>query len=265
MLTAPRASVQPVCTLGIVIPLVGVSTYVADVAWGSWERRAAVLPQSYFELVAAAGGRPLLLPPPSTAPGGPAAGAAEVIAVLDGLVLTGGGDVDPAAYGEKPDHEVGGVDPNRDASERALLAAALEADLPVLAICRGCQVLNVHLGGTLHQHLPDVVGNLDHRRAPMVFEDVDVATVPGTVAADVFGAATTVRCSHHQAIRDLGRDLVVTARAGDGVVEAVELPSARFVLAVQWHPEEGMDHRPFDALVRAAREYMEERSVRAGV
>ncbi len=205
---------------GIVIPLVGVSTYVADVAWGSWERRAAVLPESYFELVAAAGGRPLLLPPPSTAPGGPAAGAAEVIAVLDALVLTGGGDVDPAAYGEVPDHEVGGVDPNRDASERALLAAALDADLPVLAICRGCQVLNVHLGGTLHQHLPDVVGNLDHRRAPMVFEDVDVATVPGTVAADVFGAGTTVRCSHHQAIRDLGRGLVVTAprprRCGGG-------------------------------------------------
>jgi putative glutamine amidotransferase len=243
-----------------VIPLVGVSTYVADVAWGSWERRAAVLPESYFELVAAAGGRPLLLPPASTAPGGPGAGAAEVVAVLDGLVLTGGGDVDPAAYGESPDPEVGGIDMNRDASERALLAAALEADIPVLAICRGCQVLNVHLGGTLYQHLPDVVGNTDHRRVPMVFEDVDVVTVPDTMAADVFGAATTVRCSHHQAIRDLGRGLVITARAGDGVVEAVELPSARFVLAVQWHPEEGMDQRPFDALVREARDYMEERS-----
>ena len=168
---------------GLVIPLVGVSTYVADVAWGSWERRAAVLPESYFELVAAAGGRPLLLPPASTAPGGPGAGAEEVIAVLDGLVLTGGGDVDPAAYGEEPDPEVGGVDRNRDASERALLAAALEADMPVLAICRGCQVLNVYLGGTLHQHLPDVVGNLDHRSAPMVFGDVDVETVPGTVTS----------------------------------------------------------------------------------
>jgi putative glutamine amidotransferase len=245
---------------GLVLPLVGVSTYVADVAWGSWERRAAVLPESYFELVAAAGGRPLLLPPASTAPGGPAAGAEEVIAVLDALVLPGGGDLDPAAYGESPDPEVGGIDQNRDASERALLAAALGADLPVLAICRGCQVLNVSLGGTLHQHLPDVVGNLDHRSAPMVFGDVDVATVPGTVTADVFGATTTVRCSHHQAIRDLGRDLVVTARAGDGVVEAVELPSARFVLAVQWHPEEGMDKRPFDALVRAARAYRDERS-----
>jgi gamma-glutamyl-gamma-aminobutyrate hydrolase PuuD len=244
-------------------PLIGVSTYVADVAWGSWERRAAVLPESYFELVAAAGGRPLLLPPPSSAPGGPGAGAAEVVAVLDGLVLTGGGDVDPAAYGEQADPEVGGVDRNRDASERALLAAALEADLPVLAICRGCQVLNVYLGGTLHQHLPDVVGNLEHRHAPMVFGDVDVETVPGTVTADVFGPATTVRCSHHQAISDLAPGLVVTALAGDGVVEAVEMPSARFVLAVQWHPEEAMDQRPFDALVKAALQYMTERTVQA--
>src|ERR1700734_4030926 len=118
---------------GAMLPLIGVSTYVADVAWASWERRAAVLPASYFELVAAAGGRPLLLPPTSSAPGGPEAGAAEVIAVLDGLVLTGGGDVDPAAYGEEPDPEVGGVDPDRDASERALLAAALDADMPGLA------------------------------------------------------------------------------------------------------------------------------------
>jgi putative glutamine amidotransferase len=267
MLTSLPATVQPDVHryAGRMLPLIGVSTYVADVAWASWERRAAVLPESYFELVAAAGGRPLLLPPASTAPGGPEAGAAEVVAVLDGLVLTGGGDVHPAAYGEEPDPEVGGVDLNRDASERALLAAALEADLPVLAICRGCQVLNVYLGGTLHQHLPDVVGNVDHRRAPMVFENVDVETVPGTTTAGVFGAATTVRCSHHQAIRDLGRDLVVTARAGDGVVEAVELPSARFVLAVQWHPEEAMDQRPFDALVHAARAYREERSVRATV
>ena len=207
MLTPLPASVQREAHryAGAVLPLIGVSTYVADVAWASWERRAAVLPASYFELVAAAGGRPLLLPPASTAPGGPEAGAAEVVAVLDGLVLTGGGDVDPAAYGEEADPEVGGVDPNRDASERALLAAALEADLPVLAICRGCQVLNVFLGGTLHQHLPDVVGNVDHRRQPMLFEDVVVETVPGTAAAAVFGAGTTVLCSHHQAVRDLGQ------------------------------------------------------------
>ena len=245
------------------IPLIGVTTYVADARWGAWERRAAVLPASYFGLVASAGGRPLLLPPPATAVGGPGAGADDVVAVLDALVLTGGGDVDPSSYGEEPVPEVAGVDPVRDESERALLASALRVDLPVLAICRGCQVLNVFLGGTLHQHLPDAVGNTDHRRISYVFEDVEVATVPGTRTAAVFGAATTVRCSHHQAIRDLGRGLVVTASAGDGVIEAVELPSAKFVLGVQWHPEEGLDQRPFDALVAAARVYAEGRSVGA--
>jgi len=245
------------------VPLVGISTYVVDARWASWERRAATLPASYFELVAAAGGRPLLLPPASTAAEGPGAGAEEVIAVLDGLVLTGGGDVDPEAYGEEPWPETGGVDPVRDQSEVALLDAALRADLPVLAICRGCQVLNVHLGGSLHQHVPDVVGNLDHRSAPLVFGEVEVETVPGTKTAEVFGATTTVLCSHHQAIRRLGRGLEVTARASDGVIEAVELPTARFVLGVQWHPEEGMDQRPFDALVEAARRYRAERSVRA--
>jgi putative glutamine amidotransferase len=262
MLVAPRASVQPLCTLARMIPLIGVSTYVAEASWATWTRRAAVLPENYFELVAAAGGRPLLLPPPSRSPDGPGAAADDVIAVLDGLVLSGGGDLDPQAYGQEADSEVGGIDTNRDASERALLAAALRADLPILAICRGCQVLNVELGGTLHQHLPDVIGSLAHRSAPLVFGEVEVETVPGTRAAAVFGSSPTVLCSHHQSIAALGRGLVTTASAPDGVIEAVELPGSRFVLGVQWHPEEGMDQRPFDALVHAAVAYAEERSVR---
>jgi gamma-glutamyl-gamma-aminobutyrate hydrolase PuuD len=243
------------------IPLIGISTYVVDARWGPWEQRAALVPEPYFELVAGAGGRPLLLPPTSTAPGGPSAGVAEVIAVLEGLVLTGGGDLDPRSYGEEPGADLDGVDTNRDAGERALLRAALEADLPVLAICRGCQVLNVELGGTLHQHLPDVVGHTDHRQAPAVFGDVEVETDPGSLVARVFGDRPTVRCAHHQAIRDLGRGLVSTARTRDGVIEAVELLSARFALGVQWHPEEGGDRRPFDALVATASEYRRDRSV----
>ncbi len=255
MMACLPGSVQPFCTLVAVIPLIGISTYVAKVAWGGWERPSAVLPESYYELVAAAGGRPLLLPPLRTAPTGPSFGAQEVIALLDGLVLTGGGDVDPASYKETATPHVVGVNPIRDESERALLAAALQVDLPVLAICRGCQILNVERGGTLHQHLPDVVGHDDHRRAPFVFGEVKVTTTPGSHASAIFGASTTVLCSHHQAIRDLGAGLVQTAGADDGVVEAVELPTAPFVLGVQWHPEEAGDQRPFAALVAAAAAY----------
>jgi putative glutamine amidotransferase len=262
MLAAPRASVQPLCTLARMIPLIGVSTYVAEASWSTWTRRAAVLPENYFELVAAAGGRPMLLLPTSRSPHGPGAAAEEVVAVLDGLVLSGGGDVDPRAYDQEPDPEVGGVDTDRDESERALLAAALRVDLPVLAICRGCQVLNVELGGTLYQNLPDVIGSPAHRSAPLVFGEVEVETVPGTRAAAVFGPSPTVLCSHHQSIAALGRGLVTTASAADGVIEAVELPGASFVLGVQWHPEEGKDQRPFDALVGAATAYAEGRSVR---
>lgn len=241
------------------IPLVGISTYVADAAWGGWERPSAVLPESYYELVASAGARPLLLPPQRTAGPGPGFGAADVIAVLDGLVLTGGGDVDPSSYGEAAQPEVRGVNPLRDASERALLAAALLVDLPVLAVCRGCQILNVELGGTLHQHLPTVVGHDGHRSAPLVFGEVKVTVAPDTRTSSVFGTSTTVLCSHHQSIDQLGQGLVPTAYADDGVIEAVELRGAPFVLGVQWHPEEAGDQRPFAALVGAARAYHERR------
>jgi putative glutamine amidotransferase len=237
------------------IPLIGVSTYVANAAWGAWERRAALLPESYYELVASVGGRPLLLPPLRAAGPGPGFGAAEVVAALDGLVLTGGGDVDPAAYGEAPGPHVAGVDQVRDGSEQALLAAALEVDLPVLAICRGCQILNIAQGGTLFQHLPDVVGHDGHRHAPSVFGEMKVTTAPDSLAASIFGDAPTVLCSHHQSIDALGRNLVRTAYADDGVIEAVELTGHRFVVGVQWHPEEGADARPFAALVGAARSY----------
>ncbi len=242
------------------IPLIGVTTYVAEAAWGTWRRPAAVLPESYYELVAAAGARPLLLPPLRTAASGPDFGADEVIERLDGLVLTGGGDVDPAAYGEKAGAQVGGVDPVRDGSERALLAAALEVDLPVLAVCRGCQILNVERGGTLFQHLPDVVGHDAHRTAPSVFGEVKVTTVEGSRTASIFGPATTVLCSHHQSIKELGAGLAATAHADDGVIEAVELLGATFVLGVQWHPEEGGDQRSFAALVAEARAYRARRS-----
>ena len=231
-------------------PIVGVTTYRQQASWGPWDRLATVLPASYVDTVAAAGGRPVLLPPGGSG-GDEDATAAGVIEAIDALVLVGGGDIDPARYGQVPHAATSGVDPGRDASELALLRAALRADLPVLAICRGMQLLNVHLGGTLVQHVPDVVGHDGHQPARGCFADVEVVTEAGSMVAKIVGETGTVRCSHHQAIDRLGDGLVVTARSADGLAEAVELPAARFVVGVQWHPEEDADRRPFEALLDA--------------
>ncbi len=231
------------------VPVVGLTTYNQRAAWGPWDRVAAVLPASYVDTVAAAGGRPVLLPP--VTPDADEGGAARVVEALDALVLVGGGDVDPARYGQQPDPATSGVDAGRDASELAVLEAALRADLPVLAICRGMQLLDVHLGGTLFQHVPDVVGHDGHQPARGCFADVEISTEAGSMVSKVMGETATVRCSHHQAVDALGDGLIVTARAADGLVEAIELPAARFVVGVQWHPEEDGDERLFRALLDA--------------
>jgi putative glutamine amidotransferase len=236
------------------VPIIGLTTYYATARFGRWDRPAAFLANEYFELVAAAGARPVLLPPCRDASGGPGEGAADVVAALDGLVLVGGPDLDPGHYGAPLHPEAGGAEPVRDESERALAEAALDADLPVLAICRGLQLVNVVLGGTLHQHVPDIVEHREHQPEGGAFSDMDVTTVPGTVTAAIFGDKATVRCSHHQAVERLGEGLMVSARSvAAGLVEAAELPRARFVVGVQWHPEEGRDLRPFRALVDAVR------------
>lgn len=234
------------------MPIIGVTTYYVDAAWGAWRQLSSLVPAAYFELVVGAGARPVLLPPVRSAPGGPGAGASDVVGVLDGLVLTGGGDIDPAAYGEEAHPSVSGVDPDRDRSELALLSAALERDLPVLAICRGIQVLNVHRGGSLVQHLPETTGRDDHRRKLGTYEDITIVTTPGSRLASIMGEKATVSCSHHQAVDRLGSELEVTARSADpfeSLVEGVELASRRFVVGVQWHPEQAGDRRLFDALV----------------
>jgi len=232
--------------------LVGMTTYTERVSWGTRTEDVALIQRAYVELVAKAGGRPLLLPPSSLDPQGPTGGAAEVIGALDALVVIGGLDVDPRLYGAEPDPHLGRVDDVRDASELALLATALEADLPVLAICRGQQLLNVLLGGTLHQHLPDLLGHQGHQPGDGLYGDQEIHCLPGTRTEAIFGPRPVVRCSHHQAIDKLGEGLEVTATAAhDDVIEAVELASARFCVSVQWHPEEPGDVRPFEALVAA--------------
>jgi len=231
------------------LPRIGLTTYVEDARWGVWNRPAVVLPQSYVAAVAAAGGLPVLLPPGATA--GPAA-ARRAVGAIEGLILTGGADVDPTCYGAEPHPETQGARPDRDWWETDLLDAALAADVPVLAICRGVQVLNVARGGSLHQHLPDVVGHDGHRPAPAELGTTNVHVEPGTPLAAILGADVKVPCYHHQAIDRLGDGIDAVGRAEDGTIEAVVLPHHRFALGVQWHPEDGDDPRLFDALVAAA-------------
>jgi len=230
-------------------------------SWWSWQRDAALVPGVYLDVVEAAGGQPLLIPPSAvrdptsdlTASEHGAGRFDRLIAMLDGLVLIGGGDIDAARYGQQADPRNGGTSDQRDDLEIELLAAAVGHDLPVLAICRGLQVLNVARGGGLVQQLPDQIGSSDHQPRPGAFGPIVVVTEPGSAVRRMLGERTEVLCSHHQAIARLGRDLVVTARSDDGVIEAVELPDHRFVVGVQWHPEETGDRRLFDGLIAATR------------
>ncbi|MEU6816259.1 gamma-glutamyl-gamma-aminobutyrate hydrolase family protein [Streptomyces sp. NPDC046860] len=225
-------------------PLIGVSTYLeAGARWGVWELEAALLPAAYPRLVSRAGGLPALLPPddPALAP--------EVVARLDGVVVAGGPDVDPARYGAERDPRCGPPAPDRDAWELALIEAALDARVPLLGICRGMQLLNVALGGTLVQHLDG------HAEAVGVFGAHPVRPVPGTRYAAIEPDGAVVPTYHHQAVDRLAPGLIPSAHAADGTIEAVELSSADgWVLGVQWHPEMGTDERVMRALVAAAGE-----------
>ena len=230
-------------------PLVGVTAALEHADEGGWLGPYALVPANYVSAVERAGGIPLLLPPQSFDD----ASVTAVLGAVDALVLTGGVDVDPALYGADPDPHTDPARPERDAWERALVLAALDAGTPVLAICRGLQLLNVALGGTLHQHLP-VITDRSHGTEPSVFVPTPVTTVPGTRLAAVVGdGPLEVRCHHHQAVDRLAGPLVTAARSVDGVVEGVELPGHPFALAVQWHPEEDRaDARLLAALVAAA-------------
>jgi putative glutamine amidotransferase len=236
-------------------PVVGLTTYLQRAQTGVWDVRASFLPAIYFEGVSLAGGIALLLPPQTVDPDI----AEHVLDRLDGLIITGGRDVDPAGYGQQPHPATDQpVEDNRlrDAWEFGLLKGAIQQGIPVLGICRGAQVVNVALGGTLHQHLPDVLGHSCHQMGNAVFATSSVRTVPGTRLAAVIGESSDAQCYHHQAIDKLGEGLIVSAQDTDGVIEAVEMPGDNCLLAVQWHPEERLDDlRLFAAVVEAAAVY----------
>jgi gamma-glutamyl-gamma-aminobutyrate hydrolase PuuD len=228
-------------------PVIGITTYLTPAAWGVWNLDAALVPADYVRGVVAAGGVPLLVPP--------GAEIDETLAVVDGLVFTGGSDIDPELYRAEAHAETNGIVRERDDFELALMRAALERDLPVLAICRGSQVLNVARGGDLEQHVPDRVGTDVHKRVPGVFADHDVEVIGGTRLSSLLGDRHDVKSHHHQGFGDVGDGLQVAARAPDGTVEALEDPSARFTVGVLWHPEAGEDRALFEALVAEAADF----------
>ncbi|MBP2705272.1 gamma-glutamyl-gamma-aminobutyrate hydrolase family protein [Microbispora sp. RL4-1S] len=225
-------------------PVIGVTCYVEPAKFTVWDMPAALLPYMYVEHIARAAGQPVILPP--------AGEPRDLAGRLDGLIVAGGGDVDPARYGAAPAPETGYVRKFRDEAEFGLMTAALESALPFLGICRGLQVLNVALGGTLHQHLPDVVGHPGHSPAPGTFGRLPVRLAP-SLAKIYQGDDLTPAHYHHQAVDRLAGRLEVTARADDGTIEAVEVTGHPFALAVQWHPEADEDGPLFRALVHAAR------------
>ncbi|MEU3627051.1 glutamine amidotransferase [Amycolatopsis coloradensis] len=229
-------------------PLIGLTSYLEPAKFLVWETEAALLHRVYVDGIVAAGGIPVLLPPVSDAHD-------RLVSAVDGLVLVGGADVDPARYGQEQ-HAATYIRPNRDAFEFGLLRSALDSRKPVLGVCRGLQMLSVALGGTLAQHLPDTLDSADHQPAPATFGATTVTLAEGSRAASILGTETKVPCYHHQAIDRLGDGLVPVGWAADGTIEAAELPGDDFVLGVQWHPEQNPDDiRLFEALVEAAKEH----------
>jgi putative glutamine amidotransferase len=232
-------------------PVIGICAAIEVARWAAWELLANVSPRSYTLAVQRAGGVALLLPPDDAVAENPD----ELLDLVDGLILAGGSDIDPASYGARPHPATSGTRPERDRFEIALGTRALEREMPLLGICRGMQMLNVIQGGTLQQHIPDVIGNDDHRHTPGAFSDHDVLLEPGSLAARVVGQdRTAIRSGHHQGVDELGDGLVVSGRGdGDGLVEAIELPDREFAVGVLWHPEEDERSRVVGALVEEAR------------
>jgi putative glutamine amidotransferase len=233
-------------------PVVGITTYVEPASWGHWQLDAALIPYMYVQAVERAGGTPLLVPPVEN-------GVEEIVDALDGLILSGGADLDPETYGAEAHAETKGTRPARDRAELALLEAALARDLPVLAVCRGLQVLNVARGGDLVQHLPEVVGSEAHRERIGVFSEHEVDVVQDERLFPILGPSATVKSHHHQGLGRVGEGLRPAAYAEDGTVEAVWDPTRRFAVGVLWHPEAGEDSALFEALVEQAARYREAR------
>jgi putative glutamine amidotransferase len=236
-------------------PVIGICTSLVQARWGVWDQQAALTPIGYVLAIQRADGLALMIPPDPEVEEDPD----QVLDLLDGLILAGGDDVDPAAYGSERHAETKHTVPERDRAELALGRRAVERDIPVLGICRGMQLLNVAFGGTLLQHLPDEVGHGGHRLHPGSFDgsEHDVLLEPGSVAARAAGEERhSSKSHHHQGLDQIGGGFVVTGRSVlDELPEAIEVSDKQFVLGVQWHPEADESSRVVEALVEEARAY----------
>jgi putative glutamine amidotransferase len=234
-------------------PRIGLTTYRQQGQTGVWDTEMAMIPAFYIEGITRAGGLAIMLPPQQLT----SAEAKDIVSSLDGLMLCGGRDIDPSRYGQSPHREAEEPDKLRDSLEEQLLSAAIDADVPFLGICRGAQMLNINRGGTLIQHLPDVVGDNRYQKGNAEFTPADVEVDKSSILGSLVGEkVSNAALYHHQAIDDLGQGLKITAKSEDGIVEAVELADHPFGVAVQWHPEQTLDDlRIFEGLIEAARKY----------
>jgi putative glutamine amidotransferase len=228
-------------------PRIALTSYFQEASWGVWNTTAAILPGTYVEAVVAAGATPILLPPRGT--------DESILDLVDGLIVAGGPDVDPSLYGQAP-HPTTRPQPLRDSHDSALIHAALERELPLFAICRGAQLLNVLLGGTLLQHIPDINPEANCQPAPGVYGEAAFSTTPGSLIHELLGDSATSPCYHHQAMDSVPDALHITARSADGIIQALETTDGGWVLGVQFHPEQNPnDLRLFRGFVEAAASY----------
>jgi putative glutamine amidotransferase len=215
---------------------IGICGAIEQVRWGPWDQTVVMAPSSYVAAAQSAGAIALVLPPDEVAADTPDLWLDRI----DALLLAGGSDIDPGAYGATPHPETQGSRPERDRFEIALARGALDRGMPLLGVCRGMQLLNVALGGTLIQHLPEAVGHEGHRHTPGAFGDHEVRLQPGSLAARVAGAERiVVKSHHHQGVDQLGENLIESGWSEtENLIEAIELPGQAFALGVLWHPEE---------------------------
>ncbi len=229
----------------MVRPVIGITAPTRITKWGPWDMNATVIPAAYSIAIIESGGVPVILPPEDEVP--------DVLAALDGLVISGGPDIHPMNYGEELDPDTLDTYPQQDRRELALIRAALEWDLPTLGICRGMQMMCVALGGKMHQHLPKTPGHESHGSWNGGTSEHEVELIPGTLIHREFGKTVSVNSTHHQGVYDPGELTVVGRAVHDGLIEAVEKTDRRFFQGLQWHPERISQFQMYSALVRAAR------------